>query len=440
MLTDLAIKRIKPGPSPVKASDSGGLHLLVTPTGGRLWKCAYRFAGKQRTLSFGAYPDVSLGAARARREAAKTQLRQGIDPGAVVKAEKQAVIAATANTFSAVCTEWIDRKLVKQKRAGTTVRRAEWLLGKLSDAVGDKQLSEIEAPDLLAVLRRAEAQDNHETAARMRAVASQIFRYGIATGRCKRDPASDLRGALTSATSTPHAAVTDPAEIGELMRAIDGFQRPVKRLALKILSLTAARPGELLSAEWHEIVGDVWTIPPQKAKMRREHRVPLSRQTITVLDELRTITGNSKHLLASPRKRSRSYAPNQLNDALREIGFDHDRHVAHGFRSTFSTTANESGKWSPDVIELQLAHVERNKVRGAYNRAQHWPERVDMMQWYGGPVERCGKTVGAATLREQVGAFPGEDDIAARLVHREPPSIEHRLQGGAVLRWCAAST
>jgi integrase len=382
MLTDQAIKQIKTAPSPVKIADSGGLHLLVSSAGGRLWRLAYRFAGKQRTLSFGAYPDVSLAAARARREAAKTQLRQGIDPGVVVKAEKQAVIAATANTFSAVRSEWIERKLVKQKRSDTTVRRARWLLDKLNEAVGNKQLHEIEAPELLAVLRRAEAQDNHETAARMRAVASQVFRYGIATGRCKRDPASDLRGALTSATPTPHAAVTDPSEIGQLMRAIDGFHRPVKRLALKLLSLTAVRPGELLSAEWSEIADSVWGIPPQKAKMRREHRVPLSRQTMAVLEELQMITGNSKYLIASPRKRSKSYAANQLNDALREIGFEHDRHVAHGFRSTFSTTANESGKWSPDIIELQLAHVERNKVRGAYNRAQHWPERVEMMQWY----------------------------------------------------------
>lgn len=307
---------------------------------------------------------------------------KGSTPGAVVKAEKQAAVAAIANTFSAVSAEWLDRKLVKQKRSSSTIKRAQWLLGILNDAIGDKKLVEIEPPEILAVLRRVEAQGNLETATRMRAVASSVFRFGIATGAAKRDPAGDLRGALTTPTSTPRPAVTDPTEIGELLRAIDGFHRPIMRLALKLLSLTAVRPGELLSAEWTEIVGPVWSIPPQKTKMRRAHRVPLSRQALDVLAELRLITGSAKHLIASPRKRGKSYAPNQLNFALREMGFDKDRAVAHGFRAMFSTTANESGQFSPDVIELHLAHQERNKVRAAYNRAQRCPERVELMNWW----------------------------------------------------------
>jgi integrase len=416
VITDTEIKALRPKAKPYKVSDSGGLHILVMPEssklpkGSKLWKCAYRFAGRQKTLSFGSYPDVSLADARARREAAKLQLRQGIDPGHIIKAEKQAVVAARTSTFRAVADEWLDRKLIKQRRSASTIRRARRLLGVLKNTIGDRQLTEIEAPELLDVLRRVEARGNHETAMRMRAAASNVFRYGIAIGACKRDPASDLRGALTSATPTARPAVTDPAEIGKLLRAIDGLQRPIMRLALKLLSLTAVRPGELLSAEWSEITGDVWSVPEAKMKMRRPHRIPLSRQAKEVLAELRAITGNSRHLIASPRKRGKPYAANQLNYALRDIGFDQTQMVAHGFRAVFSTVANESGAWPPDVIELQLAHQERNKVRAAYNRAQRWPERVEMMQWladhldelrsHGGVIKLPGKK----TTRRKIGA------------------------------------
>jgi integrase len=408
VLTDLAIKRIKPSPSPIKVSDSGGLHLLVAPTGSRLWKLAYRFARKQKTLSFGAYPEVSLADARARRETAKAQLRQGIDPGKAVKAEKQAAVAALANTFDAAGTEWVERKLVKQGRSNSTVKRAQWLLSILNAAIGDKLLTEIEPPEILDVLRRIEAQSKHETAVRMRAIASSVFRFGIATGACKRDPAADLRGALTSAVSEPRPAIVKPTEIGQLMRAIDEFPRPLMRLALKLLSLTAVRPGELLSAEWSEIENGVWSIPADKTKMRTAHRVPLSRQALAVLDELRAITGSKKHLLASPRKRGQAIAPNRFNYALREMGFRQNEMVAHGFRAMFSTLANESGQ-SSDVIELCLAHRERNKVRRAYNRAERWPERVDMMKWWADHLDELrnrGKVVALPTKKpvHKVGA------------------------------------
>jgi integrase len=382
MLTAAGVLSLKPKETPFKVSDGAGLYILVQPSGSKLWRMAYRFRGRQKTAAFGIYPEVSLADARARRDDAKRQLRSGEDPGAVVKAEKIAAVAATATTFRAVSAEWEQKKMIAEGKSASTLCRTRWLLGILNDGIGDQLLPEIEAPDLLDVLRRVEAAGRYESVARLRATASSVFRFGIASGYCKRDPAADLRGALTSATSTPHAAVTDPSEIGELMRAIHGHARPpVVQLALKFLALTFVRPGEVCAAEWSEIDGRVWSVPAITMKMRLPHRVPLSRQAIAVLDELRTITGKRKHLFASSVKPSQPFATNRLNEALREIGFENDRHVAHGFRSTFSTTANESGKWSPDVIELSLAHVPPG-VRGIYNRAQYWPERVALAQWY----------------------------------------------------------
>jgi integrase len=391
MLTDAKVRGFKPKENPFKVSDSGGLFLLIQPSGSKLWRMAYRFAGRQKTLAFGIYDDVSLADARVRRDDAKRQLRAGEDPSAVVKAVKQAVIAATTNTFNAVAQEWLDRKLVKEKKSASTLTRADWLLRMLGDGIGERPLNEITTPELLRVLRKAEAAGRHETVARLRSIASQIFRYGIATGRCDRDVAADLRGATTTAVSTPHAAIVDHAGIGKLMREIDSSidggrrhqrSRTLMQLALRLIAYTFVRPGELRLAEWPEIEGSVWDLPGPRMKMRLPHRVPLSKQALAVLAELRTITGGGKLVFASTVKSTQPFNVNALNDALRRMGFEHDQHVAHGFRSTFSTTANDSGRWSPDVIELQLAHVERNKVRGAYNRAQYWPERVEMMQWY----------------------------------------------------------
>jgi integrase len=381
MLTDAAIRRLKPGPKPFKKADALGLYLLMKPGSARLWRMNYRFAGKQKTLALGSYPDVSLSEAREAREAARRRLRQGIDPGAVVKAEKLAAAAADANSFAAVADEWLKRKVVDEHKAATTIRRARWLIATLKADIGGRPISEIEPPELLTVLRRVEAAGNLETVARLRSRASQIFRYGIATGRCTRDIAADLRGATTNAISIPRPAVTEAADIGRLLRAIDGFPRPLMRCALRLLALTFVRPGELLTAQWSEITTDVWDIPAAKTKMRRPHRVPLSRQALATLAELRQITGHRKYLIASPRKPGKPLAANQYNYALREIGFD-GAHVAHGFRAMASTVLNESGQWESDVIERQLAHAPRNRVRATYNRAQYWPERVQLMQWY----------------------------------------------------------
>ena len=380
MLTDTKIKALKPKPGPLKISDGGGLHLLVAPTGSKLWKCSYRYGGKQKTLSFGAYPEVSLADARLRREEAKGKLRQGVDPGMVIKAEKQ---AATADTFEAVSTDWFEKKMVREGKSASTLHRTRWLLGILNDGIGDRPIHEIEAPELLDVLRRIEAQEKYEAVKRLRSTASAIFRFGIAIGACKRDPAADLKGALTSVASTPHAAITDPAGVGELLRAIDAYEKPLLRLALQLLALTFVRPGNVAAAEWSQfdIDAGVWSIPAPDMKMRKAFRLPLSRQALAALAELRKLTGSSKFLFPSFRTGKRAMFTNQLNVALRDIGYEADQMQAHGFRSTASTTLNEQSEFSPDVIELSLAHVPTG-VRAIYNRSLYWPERCELVQWY----------------------------------------------------------
>jgi integrase len=378
-LTDAAVRAAKATSKPIKRFDGGGLYLHVTPAGSRLWRMAYRFEGKPRTASFGSYPAVTLAEARARREETKKLLREGKDPAAAGRALK--VAKAGVRTFRAVAADWYQRKMVAEGKAASTLYKTRWLLDMLNDGIGDRPITEIEAPEVLEALRKVEAKGLLESVKLLRSTASTVFRFGIATSACKRDPAADLRGALTSGTSIPRAAVTDPKEIGELMRAIDRAKPDQVRLALSLLALTCVRPGELLNAEWDEINGDVWEIPAHRMKMRLSHRVPLSRQALAVLEEIRQGTGNRRHVFASSRK-DQPFAKNRLNPELARLGFGTGRATAHGFRSTFSTTANESGKWSPDVIEMSLAHVPPG-VRGIYNRALYWNERVALMQWYG---------------------------------------------------------
>jgi integrase len=384
MLTDTRVRALKPKEAPYKVSDSAGLFLQVQPNGSKLWRMAYRFHGKQRTAAFGMYPDISLPVARLRRDEVKRQLRSGEDPSVVVKAEKAAVVAAASHTFRAVGDDWFQKKMVKEGKAEKTLRREKWMLAILNKGIGDRQIDEIEAPDLLVVLRQLEAQEKYETVKRARSTASTIFRFGIAIGACKRDPAADLKGALTSVASTPHAAVTDPTGVGKLLRAIDGYdKKPLLRFALQLLALTFTRPGNVAGAEWSEFDVDagVWSISAEKMKMREAFRVPLSRQALALLAELREITGGSKYLFPSFRTGKRPMFGSLLNVALRDLGYAADEMQAHGFRSTASTILNERSEFSPDVIELSLAH-RLGGVRAIYNRSQYWAERCELMQWY----------------------------------------------------------
>lgn len=375
-LTVMAVKTAKSG----KHFDGGGLYLHVTETS-RYWRMKYRYAGKEKLLAFGVFPEVSLVEARKHRDVARTQLRAGNDPSAVKRERRVTGKEAAANTFGTIAKEWL--KTQTSHMAPATLEKARWTLDDLVlPWIGSRPITEIKAPEVLRLLRRIEERGAHETAHRTKQRCGQIFRYAVATGRAERDPSADLRGALAPVVSKSRAAITDPILMGELLRAIDGYSgSPVTRAALKLAPLLFVRPGELRHAEWSEIdlEGALWRIPADKMKMREEHLVPLPCQAVDILREVQPLTCRSRYVFPGERSASRPMSENTVNAALRRLGFDKNTMTGHGFRAMASTRLNEMG-WSPDVIERQLAHAERNKVRAAYNRAQYLAERKKMMQ------------------------------------------------------------
>jgi integrase len=382
MLTDTRIRNAKPDTRPIKLTDAFGLHLLIQPHGSKLWRLAYRFDGKQKTLALGVYPAVGLAHARDGRDEARKLLAQGVDPSALRKTGKSVDKVATESTFQAVAEEMV-AKLEREQRAPLTIVKKRWLLGLAYPAFGNRSVAEITAHELLAMLREVESRGLYETAKRLRSTCSMVFRFAIATRRADRDPSGDLRGALTSHRVSHRAAITDPAGVGALLRAIDGLngQAPT-RAALRLAPLVFVRPGELRHAEWQEVDlgAAVWSIPAEKMKMRRPHRVPLAKQSLTILRELKDITGTGRLLFPSLRISDRPICKSTLIAALRRLGYGPEEMTVHGFRSIAATRLNEMG-WNPDAIERQLAHQEPNAVRRAYTHGtQYWPERVEMMQ------------------------------------------------------------
>ncbi|RAO75991.1 integrase [Dyella jiangningensis] len=380
-LTDTSIRKTKASDKPLKLSDGAGLYLLLNPNGSRWWRFDYRNGGKRKTLSMGTYPDTGLADAREKRNEARRLLAAGVDPGEHRKATKAAGAERAANSFAVIAEEWLAKQAGRM--APATLEKARWTFDDLVFPwMGDRPIADIDPPEVLRLLRRIEDRGAHETAHRTKQRCGQVFRYAIATHRASRDPTADLRGALTPAKTTHRAAVTDPLKVGELLRAIDGYAGSfVVRCALKLAPLVFARPGELRQAEWSEVDMEaaLWRIPAGKMKVREEHAIPLSPQAVAVLRELKPLTGNGRFVFPSERSRQRPMSDGTVNAALRRMGFDKDTMTGHGFRAMASTRLNEMG-WAPDVIERQLAHAERNKVRAAYNRAQYMDERKRMMQ------------------------------------------------------------
>jgi integrase len=379
-LTDTAIRKAKPTDKPQRLFDGGGLYLELSPAGGKWWRLKYRFGGKEKRLSLGTYPDTGLADARDKRDAARKLLSAGIDPGEQRKAVKAAGEERAANSFAVIAAEWL--ALQKPRMAAATLEKAQWTFDELVNPwIGSRPITAIDAPELLKLLRRIEERGAHETAHRTKQRCGQVFRYAISTGRAKHDPTADLRGALAPVVSTSRAAITDPAKVGDLLRAIGTYQGSlVTKCALQLAPLVFVRPGELRKAEWAEIDldGAQWRIPAARMKMREEHIVPLAPQAVAVLRELHDLTGRGQYVFPSYRGKARTMSENTVNAALRYMGFDKDTMTGHGFRALASTRLNEMG-WAPDVIERQLAHAERNKVRAAYNRAQYLVERTRMM-------------------------------------------------------------
>lgn len=374
-LSEQKLRNAKPEQKPYKLFDERGLFVIVRPDGAKWWRLKYRLGGVEKGLSLGIYPDTSLKLAREKRDEARKLIAAGVDPSAKRQAER----VSLADTFEAIAREW----LAKQPFTAKTLAKAEWTFNDLIfPYLGSRPIATITAPDVLAVVRRLEFRGKLETAHRTKQRIGQVLRYAIATGRAERDVTADLRGALAPVVVTNHAAVTEPAKIGELLRAIDGYRgQPATEAALKLAPLVFVRPGELRAAAWSEFDLDAaeWRIPASRMKMKEAHIVPLSAQAIAILRDLQPVTGPDGYVFPGLRDPNRPMSENAITAALRRMGYTGDEMTWHGFRSLASTALNEQG-FAPDVIELQLAHKERNKVRAAYNRAQRLAERRQMMQ------------------------------------------------------------
>lgn len=382
MLTYIQINAAKPRDKAWSLSDSQGLYLNIQPNGSKLWRFRYRFLDRQKTLHLGGWPQISLADARTRRDDAKKMVANGIDPALEKKRARIAAKHASANTFEAVAQEW----LVKCERDGlapVTIEKISWLLDKAYPMIGNIPIAQITPHEALAVLRKIEATGAYESARRMRSVLSRVFRYGVATVRCDKDVAADLRGAIAVPKVKHFAAITRPSEVGVLLRAIDGYTgHKVTVMAMRLSPHVLLRPGELRQAEWADIDFEekIWFIPAERMKMRRPHRVPLSRQVTEMLKELHEHTHWWKYLFPCLGKPRKAMSENAVNQGLRKLGYTTNQMTAHGFRAMAATLLNEMGEWNPDAIERQLAHIDTNQVRRAYARGEYWDERVVMMQ------------------------------------------------------------
>lgn len=382
-LTDVQIRSLKPADKTYKVTDERGLYLEVSPGGSKLWRYKYIFMGKDKRIAMGRYPEVGLAEARRRRLEARENLDNGIDPLANRKREKLVAKYQAANTFGEMAKEYLE-KMVGDRRAETTISKAHWLLEQLKP-IADQPITALKPVDVLAALKRLEAHGKHETARRCRSFASRVFRYAVATGRGETDPTSMLRGALVVPRTKHHAALLEPKDVGELLRAIDAYSgHKVTRLAMQVAPHVMSRPGELRMALWSEfdLEEAVWKVPADRMKMRRPHMVPLSHQVLAYLEELKPLTGPDGYVFPAFHTWKRPLSENTINQAFRRMGYSVGEVTPHGLRTTASTLLNESGKWSPDAIERSLAHADKDAVRGIYNRGKYWEERVAMHQWW----------------------------------------------------------
>ena len=398
-LTDVQARNAKREDKPYKLSDGRGLYLLVTQVG-KYWRFNYRYGNKQKTLAIGAYSDVKLVDARAKLDDARKLLANDIDPAVHKKAVKHAKLERTANSFESVALEWVSKKSPSwtPAHANKILRRFE------RDAfpwIGGLPVRGVTAPQLLPVLRRVEGRGAIETAHRLLQDCGQVLRYAISTNRAERDPSADLRGALAPINAKHHPSITNPTKIGELLRAIDGYEGSfITRCALLVAPLLFVRPGELRNAEWSEfdLTSLEWRIPAEKMKMRSPHIVPLSSQAISILRNLYPLTSSGRYVFPGARTNGRPMSENTINAALKRLGYGKEDMTGHGFRSMASTLLNEQG-WNRDAIERQLAHSERDGVRAAYNYAEYLPERKKMMQHWGDYLDKLRAGADVISLR-----------------------------------------
>lgn len=377
-LTDAKIKNLAPKEKPYKVFDGRGLYLEVYPHGSKMWRVKYRFEGKDRRVSLGAYPEVGLREARDKAAEVRLKLRDGNDPAASIKRVEE-----EKTTFQEVVDDWAGRFLVLSQTAPATIKRKRIFLDKhILPTLGPMPMREIDPPVILKLMRKIEAQGHLETAHRVKMICSQIFRFGVAGGQVDRDPTQDLRGAVPPPKVKHRASIIDPAKIAKLLKDVWNYGgHAVVCHALKILPYVFVRPGELRHACWDEIdwPEKLWRIPAEKMKMKTPHLVPLSSQVIEILENLKKHTGRHHFLFPGHRNYDRPMSDMAVNAALRYLGYSSEEITGHGFRSMASTILNEQG-YNRDWIERQLAHTERDGVRAAYNYAEYLPERRKMMQ------------------------------------------------------------
>ena len=379
-LTDTAIRNIKPGVKSIKLFDERGLYLEVSPSGGKWWRLKYRFDNKEKRISLGVYPDISLKDARDRRDEARKLLANGVDPSENRKAIKSTRMDRAANSFEVVGREWFAKysPTWASNHGDRIIRRFE---RDIFPWIGGRPIAEITAPELLSVIRRIESRGALETAHRALSNCGQVFRYAVATGRAERDPSGDLRGALPPVKGTHFAATTDPKRVAEILRAMDGYEGTLTvRCALRLAPLVFVRPGELRNAEWANIDFEAAEWRYLVTKTNTQHIVPLSRQAVEILLELQPLTCNSRFVFPSARSHHRPMSDNAILAAMRRLGIDKEEMSGHGFRAVARTILDEVLGVRPDFIEHQLAHAVRDPNGRAYNRTAHLPERRKMMQ------------------------------------------------------------
>jgi len=389
-LTDSEIEGFEPRARSYKRSDSHALYVFITPNGSKLWRMSYRFDGKQKTLSFGSYPIVSIEEARELRTRAKRLLRQDIDPGAVQRSRKARRHGRAPTTFDVIADEFLEKRRL-EGLAETTLSKKAWLLEFARQELGVMPITDIRPRDVLVVLRAVEAKGNYETAKRLRTTIGEVFRFAVATLRAETDPTPVLRGALISPKVRHMPAIVDAPKFARLVRAIWVYEgRGRTASALKLMALLFPRPGELRKATWSEIDlnRSTWTIPAERMKMRREHKKPLPPAAVQILMDLGGRNDPADLVFPAVTSPVRPMSENTMNLALQRLGFPGDEMTPHGFRASASTFLNESGHWNPDAIEAELAHVDTKSARSIYNRAKYWSERVEMMNWWAEHVVR----------------------------------------------------
>lgn len=385
-LTDVKVRSAKPTDKPYKLTDGEGMHLMVHPNGSKYWRLQYRFDGKQKMLALGIYPEISLSEARQRRDEAKRQVANAIDPSEQKKVEKQARKATVENTFKAIALEWHEYKRPNWSK-GYAEDIMEAFENDIFPDIGKRPIAEIKPLEVLSSLRKLEKRGVLDKLRKIRQACNQVFRYAIVTGRAETNPASELASALTAPKSThyPHLLADELPDFLQALAAYSGS--PITRLATRILMLTGVRTVELRQAEWKEFDFDkrVWEVPVERMKMRRPHLVPLSDQVVASLREIQAVTGRYNLVFPGRNDITKPMSEASINQVLKRVGY-HGKATGHGFRHTMSTILHEQG-YNTAWIELQLAHVDKNTIRGTYNHAQYLEQRREMLQWYGDYVD-----------------------------------------------------